>query len=87
MEVNWHWMPEGKAMDLRDQLSAIRCPTLVLLGERDPLVPAHLGREIAEAIPPGLARLELVADASHAVFVDNPAESYRLVREFLAELA
>jgi proline iminopeptidase len=87
MDVNWHWMAEGKAMDLRDQLGAVRCPTLVILGERDPLVPGHLGREIAEAIPHGLARLELLGDASHEVFIDNPAESYRLVREFLAELA
>lgn len=86
MEVNWHWMPEGKAMDLRGQLGAVRCPTLVILGEHDPLVPSHLGREIVEAIPHGLARLALVADASHAVLVDNPGESYRLVRAFLTDL-
>jgi len=86
MDVNRHVMSELKAMDLRDRLEAVRCPTLVILGERDPLVPTHLGREIVEAIPGGLARLELVSEAAHEVMVDNPWESARLVREFLAGL-
>jgi proline-specific peptidase len=87
MDVNLHFMREGKAMDLRDRLAAVCCPTLVILGEHDPLVPIHLGREIVEAIPDGLARMELVPDAAHEVIVDNPGESYRLVGEFLADLA
>lgn len=86
-EVNLHFTREIRVMDLRDRLGAVRCPTLVLLGEQDSTVPAHLGREIVEAIPKGLARLELVPEAAHEVIVDNPAESYRLVREFLAGLA
>ena len=51
MDVNLHFMSEGKAMDLRDRLGTVRCPTLVILGEHDPLVPTRLGREIVEAIP------------------------------------
>jgi pimeloyl-ACP methyl ester carboxylesterase len=86
-EVNLHFMQEGKAMDLRGILGRVRCSTLVLLGEHDPLVPAHLGREIVEAIPEGLARLELVGEAAHEVLGDNPADSHRLLREFLAEVA
>ena len=42
---------------------------------------------MVEAIPDGLARLELIPEAAHDVMVDNPADSYRLVREFLAERA
>ena len=87
IEVNLHFMQENKEMDLRDRLGAVRCPTLVILGEHDPLVPIRLGREIVEAIPDGLARLEVIPEAAHDVLVDNPADSYRLVREFLAELA
>jgi proline-specific peptidase len=87
MEVNRHFMVEGKAMDLRDRLAAVRCPTLVVLGEQDPLVPARFGREIVDAIPGGLARLELISGAAHDVMVDNPADSYRVVREFLVEHA
>ena len=87
MDVNHHFMPQGKAMDLRHRLGAVRCPTLVILGQHDPLVPTRLGREIVRAIPDGLARLELIPDASHDVIVDNPTDSYRHIREFLAELA
>lgn len=87
MEVNLHFAGEGGVMDLRDRLGAVRCPTLVMLGEADLTIPAHLGREIVTAIPEGLARLELVPEAAHEVMVDKPAEVYRLVREFLADLA
>jgi pimeloyl-ACP methyl ester carboxylesterase len=87
MDVNRHFMDEGKAMDLRHRLGAVRCPTLVVLGEEDPLVPIRLGHEIVDAVPDGLGRLELIPGAAHDVMLDNPAESYRVVREFLAELA
>jgi proline iminopeptidase len=87
MDVNRHFMEEGKAMDLRHRLGAVRCPTLVVLGEQDPLVPTRLGREIVDAISDGLARLELIPGAAHDVMVDNPADSYRVLRTFLAELA
>jgi len=84
MDVNVHFMAEGKAMDLRERLATVRCPTLVVNGEQDPLVPPHLGREIVEAIPEHLARLEVIPDASHDVFADNPTRSYGVIREFLA---
>jgi pimeloyl-ACP methyl ester carboxylesterase len=87
MDVNRHFMDEGKAMDLRHRLGAVRCPTLVVLGEEDPLVPIRLGHEIVDAVPDGLGRLEPIPGAAHDVMLDNPAESYRVVREFLAELA
>jgi pimeloyl-ACP methyl ester carboxylesterase len=64
VDVNLHFTREGKEMDLRDRLGAIRCPTVVLIGEADLTIPTHLGREIVEAIPDGLARLELGPDAA-----------------------
>ena len=85
-DVNLHFMQEAKTTDLRDSLGAVRCPTLVIAGEHDPLVPSGLGREIVEAIPDGLARLEVIRGASHDLLIDNPPECYRLVREFLADL-
>ena len=87
IEASRHFVPEGKAMDLRAGLAAVRCPTLVVVGELDPLVPAHLAGEIVEAIPDGLAKLEMVSDASHDVFADNGPHSYRVIREFLQRSA
>jgi pimeloyl-ACP methyl ester carboxylesterase len=86
IDVNVHFMKDAKNMDLRDRLAAVRCPTLVVAGERDPLVPATIAREIVEAMPHALARLELIGEASHDVLADNPVESYRVIREFVAEL-
>ena len=88
MDVNVHWVEtEGKQTDLRETLQAVRCKTLVLVGEHDPQVPVHLAQEVVDAIRPGLARLVVVPDASHNVITDNPDQVYGSIREFIAELA
>jgi proline-specific peptidase len=87
VDVGIHFNEELKTFDLRDGLRSVRCPALVLVGERDPLVPLRLARELVESLPDGLGRLELVEDASHDVFADNPDVSYGLVREFLGEVS
>jgi proline iminopeptidase len=82
-----HWFPEAqRTMDLRPGLQAVRCPTLVLIGEHDPLNPPTLGTEIVEAIPNGRAHLEVVPYAAHRVFTDNPEYAHRCIREFVATL-
>ena len=86
-KVNLHFMSgEVKTLDLRPELAGVRCPTLVLTGEHDPLAPAHSRDDVVAAMPEGLARLELVPDASHDVFNDNPDHAYRCVRKFIAGL-
>ncbi len=87
MDVSRHFEDEGFAMDLRPGLSSVRCPTLVILGERDPLVPAQLGREIVDSLPAGLGRLEVVGAASHGVITDRAGEAQRLIRCFLREVS
>jgi proline-specific peptidase len=79
------WWPEAqRTMDLRAKLHQVRCPTLVLIGEHDPLNPPSLGREIVEAIPNGLGRLEVIPDSAHSVFSDNPEHVRRCIEEFIA---
>jgi pimeloyl-ACP methyl ester carboxylesterase len=88
MQVNLHFIRgEGKTMDLRSALRNVRCPTLLMLGEHDPLVPLHLGEELVAAVPDRLARLEIIPNASHEVVTDNPEDTYRCIRDFIAELA
>jgi proline iminopeptidase len=88
IDVNLHFMSdEGKKTDRRAELARVRCPTLVIVGEYDPLVPAYQGREIIEALPDGLADLHVISDAAHDVFADNPEQTYSLIRQFLADLA
>lgn len=85
-EVNRHFEAEGFSMDLRPLLSQVRCPTLVIVGEHDILVPPPLRNEFRDAIPPGLGRVEVVPNASHSVLTDNPSFCWRLIREFIANL-
>jgi pimeloyl-ACP methyl ester carboxylesterase len=83
MEVNLHHhRGEAREMDLRPGLRRVRCPTLVLVGEHDPLVPVEMAQEIVEAIPDGLASLIPVPGAAHELFVDNPDVVYGAIRAF-----
>lgn len=86
MEVNHHFEEEGFSMDLRPGLANVRCPTLVVVGEQDILVPPQLAQELIDALPPGLGRLEVVPDASHGVLTDNPAVAWSAIRKFIRQL-
>jgi pimeloyl-ACP methyl ester carboxylesterase len=86
-EVLTHHMEEATTTDLRPALRNVRCPTLVLIGELDPLIPTRYADEIVEAIPHGLARVERIPDAAHDVFADNPERTYFLIGDFLRDLA
>ncbi len=57
------------ATDLRDRLSAIHHPTLVLAGEHDRLCPAEASRRLASTLPN--AELEVITGASHAPFLSH----------------
>src|SRR6266436_6626706 len=57
-------------------------PTLILMGSDDPLVPPINGRVLALLIPN--AELRMIDDG-HLFMVTRPAETARLIEEFLAE--
>jgi pimeloyl-ACP methyl ester carboxylesterase len=67
--------------DSRPGLSAIRCPTLVLVGDSDELTPPDLAAEIANGIAG--ARLVTVPEAGHASPVEQPEFVTRALLEFL----
>jgi pimeloyl-ACP methyl ester carboxylesterase len=56
--------------DSRPGLSAISCPTLVLVGENDQGTPPALSEEIAAAIPG--SRLVVVPDCGHMSTLERP---------------
>lgn len=62
-------------------LSAIRCPTLVVVGADDILTPLERAREIADGIPG--ARLVIVPDCAHLSTLEQPAALTKLLREWL----
>ncbi len=68
--------------DQRDRAARIEAPTLVLVGELDPVTPPALSHELA-ALVRG-SRLETIAGASHLANLDRPDEFNRLVEEFIS---
>lgn len=58
-------------LDFRDKLTAIQCPTLVLVGEHDPSTPPSVAEDLASRF--SNAELTVVPSASHIVTVEAPA--------------
>ncbi|HEY1708600.1 MAG TPA: alpha/beta hydrolase [Rhizomicrobium sp.] len=75
---------EMRNMDVRTDLAKIACPTLITVGDYDPITPVVCSREIADAMRGGLAQLEIFEDAGHGVHRDQPEEAERVLRAFLA---
>jgi 3-oxoadipate enol-lactonase len=72
------------SLRLRDELAAIRCPTMVVAAEFDDFVPLDRARGLAEAI--GGARFEVLQGAGHAVVVEQAQQVAELCLEFLANV-
>ncbi len=76
------WAVAG--FDSRRLLAGIRCPTLVLAGDRDETVPRSAVQALTRGIPG--ARLALITDSGHATPYDQPEAFNKMVLDFLAEL-
>ncbi|MEO1679260.1 MAG: alpha/beta hydrolase [Pseudomonadota bacterium] len=74
---------EHGRMDFRGDLSRITCPTLVVAGEDDPIMPSEFSDVIAEAV--GSAQVELLKfeQCGHGVFGDKPNEALAAIRTFI----
>jgi pimeloyl-[acyl-carrier protein] methyl ester esterase len=69
------------ATDLRPGMQAIDCPMLVIMGERDTLVPVNAGRETLDLCRD--ARLEVIDGAGHAPFLAAPETVADRINRFL----
>jgi pimeloyl-ACP methyl ester carboxylesterase len=72
------------SFDVLDRLAKIDCPTLVCVGNLDPITPLAAAREIVDALPAGIGRLKVVEGAGHFPWRDNPEQYWTLVSEFVA---
>ena len=71
-------------MNLLPGLASVRCPTLVIAGEDDPVCTIDAGEEIAAALPPAHVRFERFPGTGHFAHLDDPGRFFGLLREFLA---
>ncbi len=67
--------------DPGDRLGLVRCPTLVLVGREDRVVPVPVAEMLAESIPG--AKLTVIERAGHISNVENPAAFNDAVLGFL----
>ena len=63
--------PEAKLAAAGARLDALRCPALVVWGDRDPYIPARFADEYAAALG-GPARVAHLPDAGHWPWFDRP---------------
>ena len=68
--------------DYRDKVACIRCPTLLLGGELDPIVPIQEIDDMASRMQPGLATVVRFPDAGHGV--GGQASVIDVVRDFVS---
>ena len=71
------WRRPRLTYALRDELAGLEVPVLFAWGDRD-FAPVAAGREIARAVP--TARFEVVPDAGHLLWIDQPATAARLTQ-------
>jgi 3-oxoadipate enol-lactonase len=69
--------------DLREGVTTLQTPALVLCGAEDASTPPDLGRGLAEALPK--ARFELIAGAGHIPSLEQPAALAEAMDRFLRE--
>ncbi|MCE8007686.1 alpha/beta hydrolase [Aestuariivita sp.] len=84
MHYNGPASEQGR-FDFRAALGSVTCPTLVLSGDRDPIMPQSFGETLAQALPN--ARFERIEDAAHMLSIDRPSLFFRHVRQFIEEIS
>jgi 3-oxoadipate enol-lactonase len=68
--------------DRTEELGAIRCPTLVLAGDAEQVIPSAEMKAMADAIPG--ARFTALAGAGHISHLEAPGPFERAIASFLA---
>ena len=79
----WETFQASLADRVEETLPLVRQPTLVVRGERDPLVSQRWAEEVTARLPH--ARLVVVPRGGHALNYSRPRDLARLVRAFLTD--
>jgi pimeloyl-ACP methyl ester carboxylesterase len=75
----------GAAAATPGKAARIECPTLLIWGDRDRILPVSQAQELAGSLPD--ARLEVLRDVGHCPMFETPAEFNALLAGFAAETA
>ena len=65
-------------------VAAIECPTLVLVGEDDPVCPPEMSELIVSLLPEDRVRFARFDRCGHGTYRDQPERTEAVLREFLS---
>lgn len=74
---------EQGRMDFRQDLARVKCPTLVMGGGLDPVMPMPFSETIAASLPPHLVRFERFPESGHVPWLDEPEKAFGVIRDFI----
>ena len=74
---------EWRSFDFLPALRRVKCRTLVLSGEDDPITPLADGEDLAAALPAATTRFERFAGCGHPVYEDDEERCFATIRDFL----
>lgn len=77
------FLHESHTFNFLPDLGKIKCPTLIAGCELDPITPLDDSRDIAAAMTPGVARLEVFANSGHGAHRDQPDAFFKILNEFI----
>jgi pimeloyl-ACP methyl ester carboxylesterase len=72
-----------RQLDIVDQLGRVDAPTLVSVGELDPVTPVACAEEIVAALPAGIAQLMVIDGAGHFNWLDAPDRYWPMIVAFI----
>lgn len=70
--------------DGTDYIDSTIAPVLVIVGERDGIVPIHLNHDLVDQLPNG--HLKVFAEGSHCTQLDLPIDVNACIREFMQKI-
>jgi pimeloyl-ACP methyl ester carboxylesterase len=83
LELGEYGMDLMRRFDVVDHLPLVTSPTLVCVGDLDPVTPVDASREIFDGLPSGTARLEVIEGAGHFPWKDAPDRYWPVVIDFV----
>ena len=83
-ELNAPGLDLIREFDVLDRLGEIPCPTLICVGELDPVTPVAAAREMADALPDSTTEVVVFEGAGHFTWLDVPDRYWPLLEEFVA---
>jgi proline iminopeptidase len=81
-QVNQLLFEEIRNFNIYNELSIIKCPTLIVHGDSDPL-PVEAPRKIHQHIP--RSRFVTLKQTGHFMFIESPDELFSIIRNFLKD--